>query len=84
MRWKEAEELQIQVTELAKKALGRDYSYTLLYMSNLAGIWKSQGRNLEAILLLKDCFQLQRHKLGPQHLDVKRSRELLNKWQMES
>ena len=53
-------------------------------MANLAFTWKSQGRNPEAILMLKECYQLQTHKLGSQHPATESSFETLNKWQMES
>ncbi len=56
-RWKEAEELQVQVMETRKRVLGEEHPYTLTSIHNLAYIWKSQRRNEETISLIKDCFE---------------------------
>jgi hypothetical protein len=42
-RWKEAEELEIQVIEARKRILGLEYPDTLLAMGNLALAYSKQG-----------------------------------------
>jgi hypothetical protein len=43
-RWKEAEELQVDVVEIRKRVLGDEYPYTLASMNNLALTYWNQGR----------------------------------------
>ena len=43
-RWKEAEELELQVIEIRKRLLGQEHLDTLISMGNLALIYSSQGR----------------------------------------
>lgn len=47
-RWKEAEELQVQVMETRKKVLGEEHPDTLTSMHNLALTYQKQGRRKEA------------------------------------
>ncbi|OCK89827.1 uncharacterized protein K441DRAFT_582627 [Cenococcum geophilum 1.58] len=47
-RWKEAEELGLQVMETRKKVLGAEHPSTLMTMHNLASTYKNQGRWKEA------------------------------------
>ena len=35
-RWKEAEQLQVQVSEMTKRVLGEEHPFTLTSMNNLA------------------------------------------------
>jgi len=83
-RWKEAEELEVQVMETRKRVLGAEHPDMLTSVNNLAFTLKSQSRNEEAISLMRKCFQLQKQILGPQHRHTKSSLEALNEWQMES
>ncbi len=46
-RWKEAEELDVQVMETSRRVLGAEHPDTLTSMNNLAWTWKSQGRVLK-------------------------------------
>ena len=46
-------------------------------MNNLAIMWKSQGRNEEAIVLMKECVELRKKVLGPSHPDTEQSLEAL-------
>ncbi|OCK93590.1 uncharacterized protein K441DRAFT_565439, partial [Cenococcum geophilum 1.58] len=55
-RWKKAEELEMQIIETSKRVLGEGHPDTLTSMKNLAFTLKSQGRNNEALNLLKECF----------------------------
>jgi len=48
-RWKEAEELDVQVVEKRKRVLGQEHPDTLTSMNNLAWTLKSQGRDDEAL-----------------------------------
>jgi hypothetical protein len=42
--WKEAEELEVQVTETFKRVLGEEHPDTLTSMANLALTYRDQGR----------------------------------------
>ena len=66
-RWKEAEELFVQVMETRKRVLGEEHPDTLTSMNNLAFTFKAQGHNDEAVSLMENCFQLRKQVLGPQH-----------------
>ena len=57
-QWKAAEDLEMQSMEMKEKVLGREHPHTLLGMNNLALTWKNQGRDNEALELMKDCLQL--------------------------
>jgi hypothetical protein len=43
-RWKEAEELEVQVMQMCKKILGEEHPDTLTSMANLASTYKNKGR----------------------------------------
>jgi tetratricopeptide (TPR) repeat protein len=47
-RWKEAEELEVQVIETRKRMLGQKHPDTLTSMANLALMYWNQGRWKEA------------------------------------
>ncbi|KAI9783322.1 MAG: hypothetical protein M1816_001420 [Peltula sp. TS41687] len=64
-RWKEAEELQVQVMETRNRVLGQEHPSTLNSIDNLAWIWKSQSRNTEALKSLFRCVELSTEKLAP-------------------
>jgi hypothetical protein len=82
-RWKEAEELEVQVIETRKRVLGEKHPDTLTSMNNLAFTFKAQGRD-EAVSLMEKCFQLRKQVLGPQHPYTTSSLKALNKWQLEN
>lgn len=52
-RWKEAEELEVQVMELRKRVLGPEHPDTLTSMSNLAFPCKGQGKIKNFLALIK-------------------------------
>ncbi|KAK2054987.1 hypothetical protein LY76DRAFT_663205, partial [Colletotrichum caudatum] len=80
-RWKEAEELELQVIEIRKRVvLGDEHPSTLTSMANLAHTWKSQGRYVDAIRLMRDCFALQQRFLGVDHPDTRSSHSTLTEW----
>ena len=79
-RWKEAEELGVQVMETRKKVLGAEHLDTLATMYDLAFTFKSQSRDHEAISLIENCFQRRKQVLGSQHPHTKLSQKTLSKW----
>jgi hypothetical protein len=58
-RWKEAEELKVQVMEMRKTVLGAEHPDTLASMNNLASTYKKQGRWKEAEELEVHSFEVQ-------------------------
>ena len=56
----------LQLAMLRKK-LGADHPSTLTIMNNLAFTWKEQGRDAEAVGLMKECVRLQQWILGADH-----------------
>jgi hypothetical protein len=71
-RWKEAEELEVQVLETRKRVL-TEHPDTLISMHNLASTLQSQARHEEAYALMERCFQLREQVLGGQHSDAQLS-----------
>jgi hypothetical protein len=82
-RWKEAEELQMQVMQTRKRVLGDEHPDTLLSMHNLAFTLQSQARRQEALALMETCFQSRQHVLGKQHSHTQLSLATLNGWRAE-
>jgi hypothetical protein len=79
-RWKEAEELQVQVMQTRKRVLGDEHPDTLTSMNNLAITLELQSRHKEALALIDLCFQSRRKVLGEQHPDTQSSLSALNSW----
>src|SRR5256886_17626362 len=79
-RWKEAEELEVQVIETRKRVLGQEHPDTLTSMNNLAWTWKSQGRDPEAVGLMSECYRLLKQKIGADHPYTISSFESLKEW----
>jgi len=82
-RWKEAEELDVQVMETKTRVLGAEHPDTLTSMNNLAFTWKGQGRVAEDIKLMEKCVQLQALVLGADHPRTLSSSTALIGWQTE-
>ena len=82
-RWKEAEELEVQVMETRKRVLGAEHPDTLTSMNNLAFTWKGHGRDAEAIKLMEKCVQLRTLVLGADHPHTLSSSAALIGWQGE-
>lgn len=59
-RWKEAEELEVQVVKTSTRVLGPEHSDTLTSMNNLAFNCKAQGRGAGAFDLMGDCYSYRR------------------------
>ena len=69
--------------ETSKKKLGADHPSTLTSMVNLAFTWKSQGRNVEAVALMRQCVQQRQRVLTPSHPNLKSCLAALEKWKSE-
>jgi hypothetical protein len=82
-RWKEAEELEVQVVETRKRVLGAEHPSTLITMNNLAFTWERQGRDTEALKLMEECVRLRTRILGIDHPDTTSSFAALIGWQTE-
>ena len=82
-RWKEAEELDVQVMETSSRVLGSEHPDTLTSINNLAFTLKGQGHYNKAISLMEECFQLREQVLGPQHPYTTSSLSSLNEWRLE-
>ena len=72
-RWKEAEELMMQVMETRKRVLGQEHPNTLTSMNNLASTYQSQGRRKEAEELRLQVMETTKRVLGQEHPDTLRS-----------
>ncbi|KAL4733122.1 hypothetical protein BDV11DRAFT_210457 [Aspergillus similis] len=72
-RWKNAEELNVQVLGIRKQALGSDHPDTLQSMANLACTYGDQGRWKEAEKLEVQVLDTSKQVLGPEHPDTLRS-----------
>lgn len=79
-RWKEAEELELQVMKTGLSSLGKEHPDTLTSMSNLAFTYNDQSRNEEAIDLMKEVVELRVKVLGADHPYTISSKDDLNKW----
>ncbi|EMD58161.1 hypothetical protein COCSADRAFT_104582, partial [Bipolaris sorokiniana ND90Pr] len=54
-RYKEAEELDVQVMQMRKRVLGDEHPNTLTSTNNLAFTLQSQARREEALALMEIC-----------------------------
>ena len=68
--------------ETRKRVLGKEHPDTLTGINNLAYTWKSLGRDVEALQLMEQCFELRTQKLGADHPDTIGSRKTLLKWKV--
>ena len=66
-RWKEAEELEVQVMETRKKVLGDEHPSTLSSIANLASTYSNQGRWKEAEELEVQVMETRKKVLGDEH-----------------
>ncbi|KAF8535304.1 hypothetical protein BDD12DRAFT_689930, partial [Trichophaea hybrida] len=83
-RWKETEQLRVQVMETRKRVLGLEHPDTLTTMINLAYTRKSQGRVDEAIELMDKAATLRSRILGEDHPGTKKSMAALIEWKAEA
>ena len=66
-RWKEAEELQVQVMETGSRVLGKEHPDTLTSIANLASTYSNQGRWKEAEELQVQVMETSSRVLGEEH-----------------
>ncbi|OAL56170.1 TPR-like protein [Pyrenochaeta sp. DS3sAY3a] len=69
-RWKEAEELFVQVMETRMRVLGEEHPDTLTSIANLASTYMTQGRWKEAEAMTRKTLAQREKVLGPQHPDT--------------
>ena len=69
-RWKEAEQLGIQVSETRKRVLGDEHPSTLTSMANLASTYRNQRRWKEAKQLEAQVLETRKRVLGEEHPDT--------------
>ncbi|KAL8939769.1 MAG: hypothetical protein Q9211_002587 [Gyalolechia sp. 1 TL-2023] len=69
-RWKEAEELEVQVLETKKRVLGEEHPSTLTSIANLALTYKHRGRWKEAEELEIQVLEARKRILGEEHPDT--------------
>ena len=82
-RWKEAEQLEVQVMETSLRVLGNEHPDTLTRMANLAFTLKDKGLIRKAVSLIESCYKLRVLVLGSQHHDCILSYETLTTWSLE-
>jgi hypothetical protein len=83
-RWKEAEDLGLQVVEALDRVLGAEQPSTLISISNLAHTYHSQARYHEALALLERCSIARVKCIGIDHPDTQSSQQTLHKWRSTS
>jgi Tetratricopeptide repeat len=64
--------------------LGKEHPDTSASMHNLALIFKEQGRDEEAMVLMEDCTRIKKRVLGPDHPSTIDAQDTLNEWQMRN
>ena len=69
-RWKEAEALEEQVMEAAKRELGEEHPGTLTCMTNFASTYLDQGRRKEAEELEVQVIETRKRVLGQEHPSI--------------
>ncbi|CAN9335124.1 unnamed protein product [Alternaria alternata] len=69
-RYKEAEELQVQVMQGRKRVLDDEHPSTLSSMANLASTYRNQGRWDDAEKLQVQVMETRKTKLGADHPDT--------------
>ncbi|RYP10705.1 hypothetical protein DL764_000495 [Monosporascus ibericus] len=69
-QWKDAENFQMQATELRREVLGKEHPDTLTSIANLALTYSNQGRWKEAESLEVQVMKKKRRVLGKEHPDT--------------
>ncbi|OJJ51875.1 hypothetical protein ASPSYDRAFT_165467 [Aspergillus sydowii CBS 593.65] len=69
-RWKEAEQLEVQVMVAQKQVLGPEHPSTLTGMGNIAHTWESLGNIQDALALMSKSVELRNEDLGSDHPDI--------------
>jgi len=68
-RWKEAEDMQVQVMEITKQVLGEGPPDTLRSMENLVFTNHNQGRRKKAVELQVLVMKMRNRMFGEEHRD---------------
>jgi len=55
---------------ICEKALGLDHPHVATSLNNLAELYRTQGKNEEALPLLQRSLAIREKTLGPDHPDV--------------
>jgi tetratricopeptide (TPR) repeat protein len=66
-RWKEAEELEVQVMEMSSRMFGLDHPDTVTSMENLGFVLKAQGKYAEAEDMYQQALKGYEKIQGPEH-----------------
>ncbi|ETN44018.1 uncharacterized protein HMPREF1541_10883 [Cyphellophora europaea CBS 101466] len=82
-RWREAEELFMQVMEISVRVLGKEHPDTLTCMNNLAHTLKHTRSLGEAMELLNSCLKLCIKILGATHPNTRAVVGTFVLWQQE-
>ncbi len=82
-RWKEAEELNVQVMETRKRVLGLEQPNTLTSMADLAFTFWSLDLKKDAIELMSEVVEHRQEQIGSDGPDTIESIRVLLKWQDE-
>jgi len=82
-RWREAEELQVNVMEVRSKLLGEEHSDTLTAMANLAHTLRSLGQNIQAMEMMGNSIRVSSKVLGYSHPDVVQRIQSVTSWAEE-
>jgi tetratricopeptide (TPR) repeat protein len=69
-RWKEAEELEVELVEISKRVLGAEHPSTLTSTANLASTCRNQGKLKEAEELEVQVVKMRKQLLGTEHPDT--------------
>jgi tetratricopeptide (TPR) repeat protein len=69
-RWKEAEELEVELVEISKRVLGAEHPSTLTSMANLASTYRNQGKLKKAEELEVQVVKMRKQLLGTEHPDT--------------
>lgn len=68
--WKEAQQIQLQVLEIAKRVLTSSHRITLKGMSRLALTYSKQGQAKQCQKLQVDVLELMKQEFGPENPDT--------------
>jgi tetratricopeptide (TPR) repeat protein len=69
-RWRDAEELEVQVMEARSRVVGEEHPDTLTAMANLASTYQNQGRWKEAEELEVKVMEARSRVVGEEHPDT--------------
>ncbi|KAF4976024.1 hypothetical protein FZEAL_7280 [Fusarium zealandicum] len=76
-QYDETEKLLSQVLKANREKFGEEHPVTLVSMYDLAYIWRSLGKNEDALEMMRKCSQLQHKVLGVDHQYTKMADEVI-------